>query len=942
MATTVINGELILDQTSGLQDDDVLVTDLSADFLAYINTLGVNLDYANDVGGAAQDGLVQVTPSVGESVVELEFAPMTNVAILLDDNVTPMTALDGTPLYMSTVEGGSGILVTAGIGGRAVAAFWITPDATNENGDVEMITFEALTHPDANNPDDSVDFSDALKVRVLSETTTPIGDDINAEDDGPSIVANGTEPNLTTDDTDIPDSDSNSFAGGFTADPGTDGLGATGGITYALNTPGGDSGLIATASGEAIILSKDIGTGDIVGTTEVSDEVAFRVHVDAAGVVTLSQFLAIRHDPDTGPDQQVSLAPDLVSLTATITDTDGDSDDDVALIGDNLFLKDDAPSMEAGGDIPTVSVDETNLNTTATESFAGNFTGVTGNDTGGSSGTTYALNTSGAATGILDTATGQPVTLALVAGVIEARNSDGDLVFKVTVAANGDVTLDQSRAVEHADDTNPNDVVSLVGAGLITLTATITDGDADEASDELDITESFQFVDDAPAITVPSSNPDDTNPVEIANTVGAIGQGDLGWDIGNDLVDYANGGTDFATGPTLTGFVGDAPGSAITNAVVTATGEDENSASFDFTFNYDKDPITAGVQTGTAGGTLTFDKNADTFEIELTDIADGFSFSVLHSSELQAKAPTGNTGHPLLVVTQLDPDSPGAPPDGFFVQFTANSLTANGPNSTFGFNATGDGSPVAGDTAFNAGQLISNNLEDWVSATQTTNGVAGDTIQKGELLTLRFFGENILGDVNPGAPGGGTEKVTPTTTADGLVVKFDGIGNSEDLIVVLDLISADGLTRTTRAINVQNSDLVKGNANVPPPYNTEFTLDNNDALLILEANDYNDGTENFQIQGVQIMQSANGLTGQAINLNGAVGDPAGDSSTTTGLTAWDPTDNDVLKITDIGFVQTSSGTLDAHLNFNMSFQDGDGDVTGTQNISALVSQDFVI
>ena len=39
----------------------------------------------------------------------------------------------------------------------------------------------------------------------------------------------------------------------------------------------------------------------------------------------------------------------------------------------------------------------------------------------------------------------------------------------------------------------------------------------------------------------------------------------------------------------------------------------------------------------------------------------------------------------------------------------------------------------------NAGEMITNNHEDWVSATQTTNGVAGDTIQKGELLTLRFF-----------------------------------------------------------------------------------------------------------------------------------------------------------------------------------------------------------
>src|SRR5262249_11339331 len=133
------------------------------------------------------------------------------------------------------------------------------------------------------------------------------------------------------------------------------------------------------------------------------------------------------------------------------------------------------------------------------------------------------------------------------------------------------------------------------------------------------------------------------------------------------------------------------------------------------------------------------------------------------------------------------------------------------------------------------------------------------------------------------------------------------------------------------AVNVQNSDLIKGNANVPFPYNTEFTLDNNDALLIIEQNDYTVAGETYQIQGMQIMQSANGLTGNAINLNGATG-AGGGSSATSNLTAWDPTDNDVLKITDIGFVQQTSGTIDGHLDFALNIQDGDGDTTGTQHL----------
>jgi hypothetical protein len=186
----------------------------------------------------------------------------------------------------------------------------------------------------------------------------------------------------------------------------------------------------------------------------------------------------------------------------------------------------------------------------------------------------------------------------------------------------------------------------------------------------------------------------------------------------------------------------------------------------------------------------------------------------------------------------------------------------------------------------------------------------------------------------------GNERLDPTTSASGLVIKFDGIGNSEDLVLILDLIDANG-NEITRSINVQNSDLIKGNANIPAPYNAEFTLDNNDALLIIEQNDYNDGTETYQIQGAQIMQSANSLTGNAINLIGATG-AAGDSNATTDLTAWDPLDQDVLKIVDIGFVQQTTGTIDAHLDFSFALADADGDPTPEQHIAVDVNNDLIV
>ncbi|RWP47315.1 hypothetical protein [Mesorhizobium sp.] len=564
---------------------------------------------------------------------------------------------------------------------------------------------------------------------------------------------------------------------------------------------------------------------------------------------------------------------------------------------------------------------------------------------------TYALALAGGpATGLLTTEGNHAITLvADSASQISGQyDSDGNntldaTAFTVTlsgttVTLTSLVALEHSNAPQGAGEDNSLDLGTLIN---VVSTVTVTDGDDDVVSSQSASSGlSLTFNDTDPTITAPFDG-DQTGapgtPETLANTLNASATGAFGYDMTDKhtAAEYAAGVSDFVdtngalagTQIALTGTVDNAQNPNITQAVATRTAETDTSASFAFSFHYDKDPITAGVQDATAGGTLVFDKAADTYTVTLTDVIDGFSFDVLHTSELVAKAPTGNTGHPLIVAEQL---TPNGDPDPFFVQFTANSTTQQ---IGFGFNSTGDGATV-GDTTFNNGgathDMITNTHEDWVSATRATNGVAGDTIQKGEVLTLRFFQENILGDVNPNAPGGGTERLDPTTSASGVVIKFDGIGNSEDLVLILDLRDANG-NEITRAVNVQNLDLIKGNANVPFPYNTEFTLDNNDALLILESNDYNDGIETFQIQGVQIMQSDNGLTGTAINLNGAVG-AGGDSSATSGLTAWDTTDNDVLKIVDIGFVQQTSGTISADLVFAFNVADADADQTLTQQI----------
>jgi hypothetical protein len=106
------------------------------------------------------------------------------------------------------------------------------------------------------------------------------------------------------------------------------------------------------------------------------------------------------------------------------------------------------------------------------------------------------------ASGLTDTATGEAVNLSLNGAVVEGRTATTNLlVFTVSVAANGDVTLDQLRAVVHPDATNPDDSTSLSSDNLVTLTATVTDKDGDSAQATLNIGQNLVFKDDGPKLS---------------------------------------------------------------------------------------------------------------------------------------------------------------------------------------------------------------------------------------------------------------------------------------------------------------------------------------------------------------------------------------------------------------------------------------------------------
>ena len=90
-------------------------------------------------------------------------------------------------------------------------------------------------------------------------------------------------------------------------------------------------------------------------------------------------FTARHRIPDTSEGQRLA-ADNLVTLTATAHDFDGDTASATINIGANLHLLDDGPTVSASGTEATLTVDETNFAVNDTQSFATAFTQNFGND----------------------------------------------------------------------------------------------------------------------------------------------------------------------------------------------------------------------------------------------------------------------------------------------------------------------------------------------------------------------------------------------------------------------------------------------------------------------------------------------------------------------------------------------------------------------------------
>src|SRR4029079_6789157 len=227
-------------------------------------------------------------------------------------------------------------------------------------------------------------------------------------------------------------------------------------------------------------------------------------------------------------------------------------------------------------------------------------------------------------------------------------------------------------------------------------------------------------------------------------------------------------------------------------------------------------------------------------------------------------------------------------------------------------------------SAWTAGELF-NQASASVTISSSAAGVAGNTIQGGEVLDFNLYNSSPTGHLN----------TTPTASATSMFISLDGIGSSEDMIIVLKLYDTSTHTYTTKALMVENGDIIKAGVNDGQLTGTAYeavTPTGNDGLIVIEANDYQAGNTNLVIVGAQIAGSDECITGSATNFNGNIG-ASGNSSGTQDFST-DVSDAP-FKIQNIGFLTQSTTDQGAQIQFDTTVTDADGD-SATQHLTVNV------
>ncbi|HAU1699652.1 TPA: type I secretion C-terminal target domain-containing protein, partial [Legionella pneumophila] len=549
-----------LDETKGVKAGD-----------ANANDEAVSLD-ANDIGYAKLVGsdlftLTKDAGSDGEQSTLFKLLVGAPASGLVD------TATNQA-IVLSANAGGTEVL---GKNTNGDVVFKVVLNASN--GDVEVFQYRAIKHENASDHDESgagglIERIQAgslkLEVTLTDKDGDSAKDDLDLgqvmrfEDDGPVVdMALKAGAALTLDETKgVKASDANAndeavsldandigyakLVGSdlftLTKDAGSDGEQST---SFKLLVGAPASGLVDTATNQAIVLSANAGGTEVLGKNTNGD-VVFKVVLNASnGDVEVFQYRAIKHENASDHDESGAgglierIQAGSLKLEVTLTDKDGDSAKDDLDLGQVMRFEDDGPvvdmALKAGA---ALTLDETkgvkagdaNANDEAVSLDANDigYAKLVGSDlftltkdagSDGEQSTSFKLLVGAPASGLVDTATNQAIVLSANAGGTEVlgKNTNGDVVFKVVLnASNGDVEVFQYRAIKHEnasdhDESGAGGLIERIQAGSLKLEVTLTDKDGDSAKDDLDLGQVMRFEDDGPTVGTISLVADEDN-----------------------------------------------------------------------------------------------------------------------------------------------------------------------------------------------------------------------------------------------------------------------------------------------------------------------------------------------------------------------------------------------------------------------------------------------
>ncbi len=433
---------------------------------------------------------------------------------------------NGVPVIVTV--SGNGYVGMAG----NVKVFEITLDKMT--GNYTFTQFEQLDHADGNDDNDTISLKFGFTARDGDGDAVKTSVTVVIADDAPTIQ--GDEK--TIDETNL-----GPITVGGTLDHsfGEDGQGA-------INTAGGftasgsvDNGTLTSSGVAVVVTSTATGYVGMAGGEKV-----FEVILNpSTGAWNYTQYKNLDHADNNDPN-------DIITLTFPVKIVDYDGDSDVAPIVINI--KDDAPTVEPpcgcgeddGKDFTNAerTVDETNLNGVVSQS--GTLVANFGADTPGSySFKAGDFQSGGSLKGNALTHNGVPVVVSIINGVYTGMAGNVKVFTLELNATTGDYKFTLLDNLDHADATNPDDVITL-DFGVL---ASDYEGDSIEGNIRINVK------DDAPVANNDVNTYDTTFGTATGNVVtglnGGPGAADQlstdGWEAGsnaNKVVKIAFGGNE--------------------------------------------------------------------------------------------------------------------------------------------------------------------------------------------------------------------------------------------------------------------------------------------------------------------------------------------------------------------------------------------------------------